>query len=658
LPHPRKGLGLAVATALAVLAPGASSASATVTQSSASMSPTFGFTPVGSPSPSTRHLTATTDGAEGDLVDVVCLRGPTTPQTVASGVSVAADKSIDIDVNETNLNKGGFCRIAVVPAGTTPADYSPFAGPFIGGGQFAISKVNTGPNMGIPYDFYTEQAHRKAYADFHSLGRGGLYDMQLSDPTGVIGPELFYDNAYLDRTLHPDGSGGQRPDGLVDGKPALDTFNAEATHPTLAGLPRMDATHSLDPVTGDVTLTDAENLVACSPSEASCTSLVPTGLRVERSIVNDHDGRVATIIDVIRNVDTVAHDFDFEFEEFEHNSGTDDTNSQNGFRFPGESAYAHHVGGDAITTGFGGISTIGMLFDTTTTPAVTNAVGTLTVSPQPTRALFASPYEFWLGFKGTIPAGGSQTIQQTFAMGETQAEVDAYSAQAEVAQDAQSPPSVAITAPADGTTVAATPVTVSGTASDNKGVTSLQVNGADVALASDGTWSTPLALTEGANTITAVAKDATGNQATATRSITYTKPVPPPPPVPPVAKVTKNGKVKVTRKGNKIVVDTGITVGCPAGASACTAATDAKTLKAVAAKLKKTKLTLAKRTFTIAAGKTQKIVLTLSAKGARALKRNKKLKAVVAVVARVGSAPATTTTRTITIKQPKAKKKH
>jgi hypothetical protein len=120
--------------------------------------------------------------------------------------------------------------------------------------------------------------------------------------------------------------------------------------------------------------------------------------------------------------------------------------------------------------------------------------------------------------------------------------------------------------------------------------------------------------------------------------------------------VGKNGKVKVTRKGKKIVVDTGITVGCPAGGAPCTAATDARTLKAVAAKLKKSKVMLARKTFAIAAGTTKKIVLTFSSKGAKALARNKRLSVKITVVAKVGSDPATTASRTIAIKYPKAKK--
>src|SRR5262249_15470932 len=159
-------------------------------------------------------------------------------------------------------------------------------------------------------------------------------------------------------------------------------------------------------------------------------------------------------------------------------------------------------------------------------------------------------------------------------------------------EDTLGVPSVAITDPAaDGSTVDTAGVTVKGTASDNRGVASLKVNGADVSVAGDGTWSAPITLAEGPNTVSAVVADQPGNTVTATRAITYAKPASPPPPLL-VATVTGRGPVKVTRKGRKLLLDTGIKVGCPAGTTTCTAAVSAKTVKAVAAKLRKTKVTL------------------------------------------------------------------
>jgi glucodextranase-like protein len=96
-------------------------------------------------------------------------------------------------------------------------------------------------------------------------------------------------------------------------------------------------------------------------------------------------------------------------------------------------------------------------------------------------------------------------------------------------------PALTIAAPAEGAVVSSASLTASGTTSDPFGIRSLTVNGQPVAVASDGSWSLPLTLTPGANTITAVATNNGGASTTVQRTVTYTQPPAPPPPtaVPP-----------------------------------------------------------------------------------------------------------------------------
>jgi len=82
-------------------------------------------------------------------------------------------------------------------------------------------------------------------------------------------------------------------------------------------------------------------------------------------------------------------------------------------------------------------------------------------------------------------------------------------------------PVVTITTPVNGSTINTSTVTVSGTATDNFGVTSLTVNGNAVTVTS-GSFSTTVTLVTGSNTITVVASDAAGNSATATVTVTAT----------------------------------------------------------------------------------------------------------------------------------------
>ena len=116
------------------------------------------------------------------------------------------------------------------------------------------------------------------------------------------------------------------------------------------------------------------------------------------------------------------------------------------------------------------------------------------------------------------------------------------------------PPTVAIASPASGVTVAGT-ISVTGTATDNVGVTSIQFL-VDGQVAASGTsspysfsWNTAN-VTNGSHTLTVDAYDAAGNLGSASVSVTVNNQAPPPPPdnTPPTVTITKptNG----TKLGN------------------------------------------------------------------------------------------------------------
>lgn len=79
-----------------------------------------------------------------------------------------------------------------------------------------------------------------------------------------------------------------------------------------------------------------------------------------------------------------------------------------------------------------------------------------------------------------------------------------------------SAPTLTVNSPAD---TCAASVTVSGTVSDTSGVAYLKVNGVDVAVNPDGSWSTDVAIGSGANTIVVESADTEGNQITVTRTV-------------------------------------------------------------------------------------------------------------------------------------------
>jgi fibronectin type 3 domain-containing protein len=84
------------------------------------------------------------------------------------------------------------------------------------------------------------------------------------------------------------------------------------------------------------------------------------------------------------------------------------------------------------------------------------------------------------------------------------------------------PPVVTVTAPTNFETVDEDTITVSGTVTDSgSGIDTVTVNGSAVTVASDGSFSVAVSLTEGENTIKIVATDKAGNKTTKTVVVTY-----------------------------------------------------------------------------------------------------------------------------------------
>ncbi len=118
------------------------------------------------------------------------------------------------------------------------------------------------------------------------------------------------------------------------------------------------------------------------------------------------------------------------------------------------------------------------------------------------------------GFTATVPlAEGDNAIVATA----TDANGNQSSARVDVIRDG-TPPTVAITSPADGAVIAALEVEIRGTVDDRAATVS--VNGVPAPVLANGTWAATVPLADGDNPITATAADALGNEATAQITVT------------------------------------------------------------------------------------------------------------------------------------------
>lgn len=162
-------------------------------------------------------------------------------------------------------------------------------------------------------------------------------------------------------------------------------------------------------------------------------------------------------------------------------------------------------------------------------------------------------------------------------------------------------------------------------------------------------------------TCTVTASNGDGSAAATSAAVTPTAPAPvvvveplsPPPVAPALPAITSAGRASTRARGATITVDTGMRVSCPAGTVLCPVAVRAVTAAPPPVSRAAKKLLVGKRSFSVAPGKTTKVTFKLSKKGARLLRRLKRLKVTVTVVARRGTGAPVRSVRTIRLKPPR-----
>jgi len=495
--------------------------------------------------------------------------------------STVIDKDdLVVDANETVGDQA--CRLRALPdSADESGDLSPFSGPAVGFGFAGTESTsadedtaarsrtgkrarglaprrNTEPGDGErTRDFAASFPQLRGYFSYYSLGSCGICYAApftagtFAQPTAAdweSGPALWEDTSLFDdrNGLLIDGRNAftaySAPEGQYDDGPDLDTDNE---YEDLDGQPELTfAVESFDPRTGNVTFVERQDLVHCQSDEAgepyqndddigpsgsgTCDVLVPAGVRHERRVVQGQDGRLSSVTDTFTSTDGEAHDYDADYYSYA------DSDHARSWKIPGADEYAMYADDDPeeidlppsqVGTFVGYDSEYRDSADDTAAPV------SLTYTKRPSRAGFdRSGYELYLQYVGQIPAGGSDSTG-TLHYGHAMDVAGAEALGAGVEDRVGGGPAVDLVSPSDGATTDQPRVTVSGTASDNVGVSLLKVNGRSVPVQSDGSWSTELDLAEGANRITAEAVDGQGQGATDAITVTYRKPAAPAPQV-------------------------------------------------------------------------------------------------------------------------------
>jgi|1186.fasta_scaffold01664_2 hypothetical protein len=476
---------------------------------------------------STITVSGTVTGqSPGDMGQLICDFSGTSFDTVGGTVDVSSGSfSIPVPANEV---AGKNCVLRMVNQGFTGAeDRTGFTGPSAYGGTFNDSRFSGSPNNGVLTDAWTILAPGTLGSNIYlySMGSCGI---GIAPPlgTGPLHADFAWDCVgYYYRT--DEGTTPTSSEAKVDTHTAyVPGMGGSATNAEGApGLAPVDFRPSYNPATGVLTVDETGVVQRCSGSDApdpvaaTCASKVDTGVRVTRHWVTGTDGISATLTETWSVADGGTHQISLIPE-----ADGDSTHSRFDFPWLGN-GYVQYTG-DPSLPGPGAGSAPVSLFTVSDDPGAaspTLSYGSLTTNVPPDS----------IPFYGVSPGTGNEYPQIAYARTITPSQPFSYTwklatgrtdagVRARAAADADSlaSPVVKITAPANGSKTKSAKATVTGTATDNGGVSSFTVNGTTVALGAGGAFSTSVPLKVGANTIVAQASDKTGNTTKASVALT------------------------------------------------------------------------------------------------------------------------------------------
>jgi hypothetical protein len=392
------------------------------------------------------------------------------------------------------------------------------------------------------------------------VGHPGALGGEEWEAADACGP--YYMNTWLNTLLAPpqvqlwdcaawlgsdDGTGSRgtiEVDGrdayLVNQLPKFDYPGPPAVQELPSGALPISTPSYAREATGEITVNESEIVQRCNgdayPATAtSCASLVDTGLRFNRTLHTADGGRSVSLTDTWVNTTATDQALDVEYKNF-LTAWQVPT-----LKFPGDETFVAYGNGDAKTLPARSTGTI-LARDSDNPDSIRQNAGYLTYGTQPDDVHWTDGFNtFVLHYVRTVPANGSLTLRHAVGTART---TEVAGALGRLQEDTFEAPTVSIDAPANGAVLKSSKLIVRGKSADNVGVSALTVNGQPVSLGGDGTFSAPVTLRPGANTVTAVATDAAGNASQASVAVTYMPPAPPKCRVPKVKRGSKLATVK------------------------------------------------------------------------------------------------------------------
>jgi hypothetical protein len=361
-----------------------------------------------------------TSNAKNDKVDLRC--DGTIALVLKANVATNANGAFGTTVSAATMAKlaGQSCVLRAVPVNKTSTS-SHFAGTRLLVGDV---KVGTAKN-GAVIDYRVRAPQLTGRGVYSSAGHCGLEGSATFSPGYTASADIFNCAARLANTI------GARSAIQVDGVNAYTPYGAAtlfATAGSLPGLTPLTVSVTTDPLTGNLTIRESEVILRCAPdavtfpaNAATCTSLTPAGVRLDRTVTQSQNGRVSSIIDSWTSVDGKAHKLNTVYE----NSSTGGA----AFQFPWiapvytlySTAYLVPAAPTAPFTYFVKYASAG---DNDSHHDIGAAVTQLA----PEATAFKSSNSLWVQENRTVPTTGALTMGFAFAWGSTNLEIAAASA--------------------------------------------------------------------------------------------------------------------------------------------------------------------------------------------------------------------------------------
>jgi hypothetical protein len=322
------------------------------------------------------------------------------------------------------------CYLHAVPHGNAGTNRTAFAGKRVMFQRSRVTAVVGGPNNGVPYDFRYWEPQLDGRAIWQSISNCGL-----AGAATVTSDSLHYSGSVFPCAgfVAPDTSG--RAGVLVDHVNTFTPYGAATLFPgsaTALGLLALQVSVSTDPSTGNALIRETENLLRCSPDAStlpataqSCSSFVPAGVRLDRQIIQQGDGRQALVTDTWSATDGKHHEVDVFYEH--RLGGTAPVVS-----FPWAGGFTAYPAGytqkPPATAPF-------TIFTRTSASAADgdagNAQGAITLQDRPTTLRFRSSTALWTQYVRTVTPETPTHISFGFSWATAQTDLATLIGQAE-----------------------------------------------------------------------------------------------------------------------------------------------------------------------------------------------------------------------------------